>query len=90
MILFTVDKVFTRYLLIKRRRLDEVEYPILNKTTTLVHVIFLNVNYLPLEKGGYLYLNKFESPSPKGIAEILPIRRKTLSNQSINQSITQR
>ena len=50
MILFTVDKVFTRYLLIKRRRLDEVEYPILNKTTTLVHVIFLNVNYLPLEK----------------------------------------
>ena len=31
---------------------------------------FLNVfslfrNYLPLEKGGALYLNKFESPSPK-------------------------
>ena len=30
-----------------------------------VNVFFLFHNYLPLEKGGVLHLNKFESPSPK-------------------------
>ena len=49
-----------------------------------VNIFSLFRNYLPLEKGGSLYLNKFESPSPTDIAEILPILCKTLSNQSIN------
>ena len=37
----------------------------LEKKKYFVHVFLLFCNYLPLEKGEALHLNKFKSPSPK-------------------------
>ena len=44
--------------------------PCLVEIGPVVHVYFVNVfslfrNYLPLEKGGILHLNKFKCPTPK-------------------------